>query len=188
MTMVSMNSYLEDKGFIVHRAYVPKRSEYRFDITKNGITKTYYWKYDNKAKDFTQYQKESMDSMIRDFNEKATVDKIFNADPYTLLGSIDEGYTYRQAPIDYTRYCINDVINTIILYENKETMMNKTPSIKDVIFNDPATIVFWSDNTKTVVKATNEGFDPEKGLAMAIAKKFFGNKGNYYNNLKKWLD
>ena len=61
------------------------------------------------------------------------------------------------------------------------------PRIKNVIFNDPATIVFWSDNTKTVVKAQNEPFDPEKGLAMAICKKALGNEGNYYNEIKKWL-
>lgn len=61
------------------------------------------------------------------------------------------------------------------------------PRIKNVIFNDPATIVFWSDNTKTVVKAQNEPFDPEKGLAMAICKRALGNKYNYYNEIKKWL-
>lgn len=59
--------------------------------------------------------------------------------------------------------------------------------ITNVIYNDPATIVFWSDNTKTIVKATNEKFDPEKGLAMAIAKKYYGNQGNYFNHLKKWI-
>lgn len=57
-----------------------------------------------------------------------------------------------------------------------------------VIFNNPATIVFWCDGTKTVVKCSiDETFDEEKGLAMAIAKKFFGNCGNYYNIFKKWL-
>ena len=59
--------------------------------------------------------------------------------------------------------------------------------IKNVVFNPPATIVFWTDNSKTVVKAENEIFDPEKGLAMAIAKKALGNKGNYYETFKKWL-
>ena len=63
----------------------------------------------------------------------------------------------------------------------------KKPDIKDVIFNDPATIVFWSDGTKTVVKAENEPFDREKGLAMAIAKKHLGNKGNYFEVFKKYL-
>lgn len=65
------------------------------------------------------------------------------------------------------------------------------PTIKDVIFNPPATIVFWSDNTKTVVKADEETYDPEKGIAMAISRKMIGdNKREYYNifrhYLKKW--
>ena len=66
-------------------------------------------------------------------------------------------------------------------------IVNNNLSIKNVIFNDPATIVFWNDGTKTVVKAENEPFDPEKGLAIAIAKKSFGNKGDYYDEFKKWL-
>ena len=62
------------------------------------------------------------------------------------------------------------------------------PEIKNVIFNDPATIVFWEDGTKTVVKCQDgDEFDPEKGLAMAIAKKAYGNKGSYCNKMKKWL-
>lgn len=59
--------------------------------------------------------------------------------------------------------------------------------IKNVKFNPPATIVFWTDNTKTVVKCNGEDYDPEKGLAMCICKKVLGNKGNYYNVFKKWL-
>ena len=61
--------------------------------------------------------------------------------------------------------------------------------IKDVIFNPPATIVFWMDGTKTVVKDQGEVFyDPEKGMAMAVAKKAFGNQGNYYKQFSKYLD
>ena len=60
-------------------------------------------------------------------------------------------------------------------------------AIKDVIFNDPATIVIWADGSKTVVKAENEKFDPEKGLAMAISKRVFGNKHNYYDIFKKYV-
>ena len=64
----------------------------------------------------------------------------------------------------------------------------RIPEIKNVIFNDPATIVFWEDGTKTVVKCQDgDEFDPEKGLAMAIAKKAYGNKGSYCNKMKKWL-
>lgn len=75
----------------------------------------------------------------------------------------------------------NEVFNII------PTTQTVIPKIKDVIYNDPATIVFWEDGTKTVVKCKNEKFDPEKGLAMAFSKKMLGNKGNYYNIFKKWL-
>lgn len=62
--------------------------------------------------------------------------------------------------------------------------------IKNVIFNDPATIVFWTDGTKTVVKCDDsEVFDPEKSLAMAVTKKFLGNdQGRYFNEVKKWTE
>lgn len=60
--------------------------------------------------------------------------------------------------------------------------------IKNVIFNEPATIVFWADGTKTVVKCRDDDkFDPEKGLAMAITKKALGNNYDYYNQIKHWL-
>ena len=56
-----------------------------------------------------------------------------------------------------------------------------------VIFNDPATIAFWPDGTKTVVKCgEDDAYDKEKGLALCYMKKVFRNKGNYNEVLKKW--
>lgn len=43
-----------------------------------------------------------------------------------------------------------------------------------IVRNGPATIVFWRDGTKTVVKCHDEDYDPEKGLAMALARKLWG--------------
>lgn len=66
--------------------------------------------------------------------------------------------------------------------------MADRPSIEKVLFKDPATIIFWSDDTKTVVVCQDgDIYDPEKGLAMAIAKKYLGNRGSYCNEFKKWL-
>ena len=45
---------------------------------------------------------------------------------------------------------------------------------KRIVRNGPATIVFWKDGTKTVVKCHDEDYDPEKGLAMALARKLWG--------------
>lgn len=67
------------------------------------------------------------------------------------------------------------------------SILDVRPKIERVIFNEPATIVFWGDGTKTVVKAQNEPYDKEKGLAMAIAKKWFFNKGRYNNEIKRWV-
>jgi len=60
--------------------------------------------------------------------------------------------------------------------------------IKKVIFNNPATIVYWLDGTKTVVKC-QEGdvFSEELGLALCFAKKALGNTGAYYNVFKRYL-
>lgn len=63
------------------------------------------------------------------------------------------------------------------------------PTIKDVIFNPPATIIIWEDKTKTVVKCgENDIYDPEKGMAMAISRKALGDRGSYYNVFEKWLE
>ena len=89
-------------------------------------------------------------------------------------------------PDDASKICLlKDRVRPNLTY--RLPRYNLLTEITNVIFNDPATIVFWGDGTKTVVKAENEPFDPEKGLAMAIAKKSLGNKGNYYNEFKKWL-
>ena len=71
-------------------------------------------------------------------------------------------------------------------FETKQST-NRRVKIRDVIFSDPATVVFWDDNTKTVVKTRGgEKYDKEKGLAMAIIKKITGNTGSYYNIFKEW--
>lgn len=84
--------------------------------------------------------------------------------------------------VDYTTY------NRVSVRTSYYNMVNPF-EIEDVIFNGPATIVKWTDGTKTVVKAQDgEEFDPEKGLAMAFAKKAMDNKGLYFNVIKKWTE
>lgn len=89
--------------------------------------------------------------------------------------------------LDYIRHCditMNYINNTITLYlifgNGRRTDMpvkHHSTVIKKVTFNGPATIVFWTDGTKTIVKCMeDEEFDPEKGLAMAICKRLYGGK------------
>lgn len=61
------------------------------------------------------------------------------------------------------------------------------PKPTKVIFNGPATIVFWDDGTKTVVKCTErEKFDYEKGVALCYMKKFLGNDNSFKHIFKKF--
>lgn len=108
----------------------------------------------------------------------------------------DDGVLYSKKDVEFLEKMYSRILNAGAYL----------PKIKKVIFNDPATIVFWEDGTKTVVKAQTsvcgqifadnqplidltktDLFDPEKGLAMAIAKKALGNQGNYYEEFKTWL-
>ena len=77
----------------------------------------------------------------------------------------------------------NDVADTLrytfawcdYIGKKKETKMNLKNNIafvKNIKFNGPATIVFWTDGTKTVVKCKDENNDPFKGFVMALAKEY----------------
>lgn len=62
------------------------------------------------------------------------------------------------------------------------------PEIKKVIFNDPATIILWKDDTKTVVQC-QEGdvYSAETGFALAYLKKLLGNDNTFNKEITKWV-
>ena len=73
---------------------------------------------------------------------------------------------------------------------DKKEPKNELPElkVKKVIFSNPATIVFWSDNTKTVVKCgKDDTYDKEKGFYIACAKKLFGNDYKAVGKMNKAL-
>ena len=140
-----------------------------------------------------------------------------------LVGTCDD-YGYRRiAEMDYNKEEVQIVSSDVLKTLQEENhrlrlsierrrgyspIQDRTGNIPywisptKVIFNGPATIVFWNDNTKTVVKCQCDHtrnrdhekcgddcplFDKELGFAMACAKKLFGNKGSYYNKFKEVL-
>ena len=127
----------------------------------------------------------------------ASIESIeYSGDAYPRFEGFITGIKESEPKLSYEDYCRKDLELQRSIYRNmlnsmygiKTAEKNYIPEIKNVIFNDPATIVFWDDGTKTVVKCQpGDRFDPEKGLAMAIAKKAYGNRGSYCNQLKKWL-
>ena len=90
---------------------------------------------------------------------------------------------------------ISDILDTVVAVSNingKSTKISKQKQykfpgavvdskgnniyIKEVIYSNPATIVLWSDKTKTICKAVEaDTYNPEAGLAICILKKVLGN-------------
>ena len=134
-----------------------EESAYRFTISKNGFNLSEGFCYSGSETDQVTF----IEGMIKKFEALY---------PYSIR-------------IDDT--CLCTLTNKTDFIFKKDTSL-KTNIVK-VIFNNPATIIKWADGTKTVVKSSEEDYDPEKGLAMAIAKKALGNEGNYYNIFRQWL-
>ena len=112
---------------------------------------------------------------------------------YWLQGNKYESMDWRNNIMPTKYNCYADLLNASFTMkidkDRRNTQFNKN-DIKDVIFNDPATIVLWKDGTKTVVKCQKDKgdtYNPELGLAMCIIKKMCGNKGNYNDVFNKWL-
>lgn len=67
--------------------------------------------------------------------------------------------------------------------------LDTRPNIVNVIYNPPATIIHWSDKTKTVVKAQDgDEYNPYTGFLLAVAKRAFGNDNTFNKVLRKWCD
>lgn len=127
----------------------------------------------------------------RKFKKIFDLDSINNSG-YTYPESFIVRNLYRCAAVDYID---TDSVADIRISSLKSAYttfkcsnINYSHEIDKVIFNDPATIVFWKDGSKTIAKCGEiDIYDPEKGLAMCFAKKLLGNEGNYYNVFKKYL-
>lgn len=77
-----------------------------------------------------------------------------------------ECVTYKLSDDSYKKYKLPGAFN------------NRTV-ISRVLFNKPATIVFWNDGTKTITKCSKDDtYSKEAGLAICCLKKAFGKKAN----------
>ena len=69
---------------------------------------------------------------------------------------------------------------------NFERLFTKPEEVKKIIFNDPATVILWSDGSKTVVKrAVGDVYDPYAGFCAAVTKKVIGNNSRIKRLLKQ---
>lgn len=65
--------------------------------------------------------------------------------------------------------------------------------IQRIIFNNLATIVFWEDGTKTVVKISDSDMEDGKydiyaGVSYAIAKKLFGTNSAFKREVDRKVE
>lgn len=170
MRMDEMNKDLENRGFKVIRQFVGgiNNNCYEFTIERDEheMSRRFEYPYNSPWR----YGDEKQRAFLRD-----------------LVADFEKRYPKTMSYAEYYRH-YKSMANSLYgarIWTDDELACDP----EKVIFNKPATIVFWKDGTKTVVKAQNdEPFDPEKGLAMAIAKKALGNEGNYFNRIKKWTE
>ncbi len=73
--------------------------------------------------------------------------------------------------------------------EKKTVYIPHAYRVKRIIYNDPATIVFWNDGTKTVVKrGEKETFNKYTAFCAALAKKMYGNNSQVNKIVNSGLD
>ncbi len=84
---------------------------------------------------------------------------------------------------DWRQYCIDDakVAYEFFSYFDRGHGFQRVPHIDHVIFNGPATIVFWKDGTKTVVKHDGKGRkDKRLTILYAFIRKIYGEGKPYH--------
>jgi len=86
----------------------------------------------------------------------------------------------------YGFYGIGHSISATVLRSDFARFLNE---VKDIKFSGPATIVFWKDGTKTVVKCQEgEHYDPKDGIEYALFKKIAGGTSNQASKMAKKYD
>ena len=143
-------------------------------LHKAGYQRT-TWVYDNIL--FYQELKELKMPTVPDYVDKTK--------PYTIVIPSDR-YTMM---FNCTNKNNSATKRSALIPKAVPKPANYLPEIKNVKFNGPATIVFWADGTKTVVKCQDgDNYSKEVGLAMCIVKKVFGNTSKYNDIFKKWCN
>lgn len=67
--------------------------------------------------------------------------------------------------------------------------LSRELQVRDVIFNPPATIVFWEDGTKTVVKCSKDDtYDLERGFELAFLKRVLGSGSALRKLIRDWVE
>ena len=213
MKMDDMVRWLEREGFAVDKRYSNECEQYRFRIERNGHSLVKFFKYPEDWRNRDRIQRCFLELLVTEFEAGDRKNKMIEKEKKEMVSNLDikwavtslgmhveqdgeveltgeiKGYIPGQSSLK--RFTLDNektALELMTRMNGYKTMSSAPlPEIKDVLFNSPATIVWWMDGTKTVVTAQDDDeYDPEKGLAMAMCKKVLGNQGNYFNLFKKW--
>lgn len=214
--MAQMEQYFTDRNIKVIRKWGKcgpngTNTRYTFTLTYAGVTQDYYFTYPDavvyaeRSKQMTKFCEGAyscFDKYVRDHvrvnymparqNGKSLIDAAKTLDYIDTDVAITQKI-FDMARVNANRTSLKEISRdfdwpSLDIRDLYPRSMIAALAPSNVIFNDPATIVFWNDGSKTVVRAQGEDkFDPEKGLAMAFAKKMFGNNHDYYIQFKRWL-
>lgn len=173
----------EKEGFTVTKHYIPDKRAYRFNICKDNVSSEmeFAWITTWSNQQNHERQERFIKHLIGDWENNYE-------ESHSLPAKTRKEYILHVNTWDGSRKKCDEqvyVVNDVSINDEFFSAGVVIPKIKDVIFNGPATIVKWSDGTKTVVKCCKgDLFDPEKGLAMAISKKALGD----CKEIKKWTE
>lgn len=134
--------------------------------------------------------------IVEGYTEGGRIKCSWRLDERYLSGFFEEKYLTYQAAEIYSglvkakrekddRF---DAMNYSLVLASPFFAQSKNPKIKRAIFNNPATIVYWTDGTKTVVKCSDgDTYSKESGLAMCFMKKMHGNDNGYHKVFKEFI-
>jgi hypothetical protein len=94
---------------------------------------------------------------------------------------------------DYTKNPTTVVVGNMVevgkaKFAGKFDQANLGMYITKVLYNDPATVIFWSDGTKTISKVQKgDTYNKELGLTLCVLKKLVGSS-QVVSLLNEWID
>lgn len=148
--------------------------------------KKLYFSPTGKPSDVETYEVVSMERVVK-FGEVPTIEiSARMTDCHDLYAKLKALSMFTGYGLQHNQKTMNDTVyQKMYRFDDRHSMAIPEDFVKKIIFNAPATIVFWYDGTKTVVKCgPHDIYDPEKGFAIAFMKRFFGNNLEFHKCLK----
>lgn len=177
------------KDIIINRFcyYMQKEFKCENDIALKSYIELFDRLGYNSKPVYIKYPKNKLsDNYITGY--KDALRKILNSEIEKCKNFVEDCHNYSEEDVKMTKI----MYGQSVLYNKMaepETFVVSFFDIDRVIFNNPATIVFWKDGTKTVVKAHGgDAFNPEVGLMACFTKKALGNKYEYYGKFNKIIN